>query len=147
MSGRADMVMVLRVYLDQNHWVSLMKAETDRPDGRPFRDIALLLSEAANRGFVSLPLSMTHAMELQSRANFQSRLRLASTMIRLSRWHAIAPQRVLLALAGRATDQRGAVADRDRFGATARVNCGQAWQEGSPSSGRGGRVGWTALGP
>jgi len=98
MSGRADIVkMVLRVYLDQNHWVSLMKAETKRPDGRPFRDIALLLSEAVNRGFVSLPLSMTHAMELQNRANFQSRLRLASTMIRLSRWHAIAPQRILLA--------------------------------------------------
>ena len=89
--------LVLRVYLDQNHWISLMKAETEHPDGRRFRDVAMLLSEAVNRGFVSLPLSMTHAMELQNRANFQSRLRLASTMIRLSRWHAIAPQRVLLA--------------------------------------------------
>jgi hypothetical protein len=42
-------------------------------------------------------VSMTHAMGLQNRANFQSRLRLAATMIRLSRRHAIAPQRDLLA--------------------------------------------------
>ena len=88
---------MLRVYLDQNHWVSLMKVETGHPGGRPFRDVSVLLHEAVDRGFVSLPLSMTHAMELQNRANFDSRLRLAATMIKLSRWHAVAPQRLLLA--------------------------------------------------
>ena len=125
MSGRADIVMVvLRVYLDQNHWVSLMKAETERPDGRRFRDVALLLSEAVNRGFVSLPLSMTHAMELQNRANFQSRVRLASTMIRLSRWHAIAPQRVLLAAE---LDQ----ALRSRFGRPTVPRSGQVFGVGA----------------
>jgi len=125
MSGRADIVKVmLRVYVDQNHWVSLMKAETERPDGRSFRDVALLLSEAVNRGFVSLPLSMTHAMELQNRANFQSRLRLASTMIRLSRWHAIAPQRVLLAAE---LDQ----ALRSRFGRPTVPRSGQVFGVGA----------------
>jgi hypothetical protein len=45
------------------------------------------------------------------------------------------------AVACRAADQRGAVADRDRSGGTARIGFGQAWQERSPSPGRDGRVG------
>jgi hypothetical protein len=45
------------------------------------------------------------------------------------------------ALACRATDQRGALAHRDRSGRTARVDFGRAWQERSPPPGRDGRVG------
>jgi hypothetical protein len=40
-----------------------------------------------------------------------------------------------------ASDQRGAVADRDRSRATARIDIGQAWQGRSASSGWNGRVG------
>jgi hypothetical protein len=40
-----------------------------------------------------------------------------------------------------ASDQRGAVADRDRSRATARIDFGQAWQGRSASSGWNGRVG------
>ena len=45
------------------------------------------------------------------------------------------------ALARRAADQRGALADRDRSGGTARVDFGQAREERSPPPGRDGRVG------
>jgi hypothetical protein len=88
---------MLRIYLDQNHWVSLLKVRTQHDGGNAFRDVALLLEEAVNRSWISLPLSMAHAMELGNRANFESRLRLATTMLELSKWHAIAPQRVLVA--------------------------------------------------
>ncbi len=62
-----------------------------------FSDVALLMEEAVKRSWISLPLSMAHAMELGHRANFESRMKLATTMLGLSRWHAIAPQRVLVA--------------------------------------------------
>ena len=52
------------------------------------------------------------------------------------------PQRVdCRALACRATDQRGALAQRDRSGGTPRVDLRQARQERSPPPGRDGRVG------
>jgi hypothetical protein len=88
---------MLRVYLDQNHWVSLTKARVGHKDGERFVDALLLLREAVDRGWVSLPLSIQHAMELQHRSNWQSRCELAGTMIQLSRWHAIARDRDLIA--------------------------------------------------
>jgi hypothetical protein len=45
------------------------------------------------------------------------------------------------ALEGGASDQRGAIADRDRSGATARIDIGQAWQGRSPPPGWDGRLG------
>ncbi len=88
---------MLRVYLDQNHWVSLAKARVGHKDGERFADVLLLLSEAVDRGWVSLPLSMQHVMELQHRGDWQSRLDLAGTMVQLSRWHAITRDRNLVA--------------------------------------------------
>jgi len=88
---------MLRVYLDQNHWVGLRKARVGHREGGRFKDALLLLEEATARGWVSLPLSMQHFMEVQHRRDWNSRLRLAGTMVRLSKWHGIAPQRVLVA--------------------------------------------------
>jgi hypothetical protein len=59
--------------------------------------VLLLLREAVDKSWVSLPLSMQHCMEVQHRGDWQSRLQLAGTMVELSRWHAIAPQRTLVA--------------------------------------------------
>jgi len=83
---------VLRVYLDQNHWVSLTKARVEHKDGAQYEDALVLLREAVKRGWVSCPLSMQHFMEVQNRSNWESRLQLATTMEELSSWHAIAPQ-------------------------------------------------------
>jgi hypothetical protein len=88
---------MLRVYLDQNHWVSLTKARVEHKDGEKFTDELVLLREGVERGWVSLPLSLEHVMEVQHRSNWQSRTDLATTMIELSRWHAIGLQRHLLA--------------------------------------------------
>jgi hypothetical protein len=80
---------VLRVYLDQNHWVSLTKARVERDDGAPFADVLLLLREAVDRGWVSLPLSIEHCMEVQHRHDYASRTQLAETMLELSQLHTI----------------------------------------------------------
>jgi hypothetical protein len=86
---------MLRVYLDQNHWVSLLKARVGHPDGERFEDTWLLLREAVARGWVSTPLS-SHHLEMHHRRNYQSRVDLAITMLELSHRHAIAPPRKLL---------------------------------------------------
>lgn len=87
---------MLRVYLDQNHWISLTKARVGHKEGGRFDDVLVLLREAIDRGWVSCPLSMQHFMEVQNRSNFASRLQLAETMVELSRWHTIARQRDLV---------------------------------------------------
>jgi predicted alpha-1,6-mannanase (GH76 family) len=45
---------MLRVYLDQNHWVSLAKARVGHKTDERFADVVLLLREAVDRGWVSL---------------------------------------------------------------------------------------------
>ncbi|HEY1689516.1 MAG TPA: hypothetical protein VGF95_11715 [Solirubrobacteraceae bacterium] len=87
---------MLRVYLDQNHWVSLTKAQAGRSDGEKFSGVLVLLKEAVERGWVSLPLSVQHVIEVQNRNDWKSRQDLASTMIELSRWHTIGYQRQLV---------------------------------------------------
>jgi hypothetical protein len=88
---------MLRVYLDQNKWVDMLKARVKHPEGERFADIFALASEAATRGWVSFPLSQYHAMETQHRRDTRSRNELAITMIELSRWQTMAPQHDLLA--------------------------------------------------
>ena len=121
---------MLRIYLDQNHWVALTKARTGRADGAGANDALLLLREAVSQGLVSLPLSMRHMIETHHRANFDSRLALAGTMRGLSRWHAIAPgsslvdaeiDRALAARFGRPAFPRR----RQVFGVGANHACGR----------------------
>lgn len=88
--------MMLRVYLDQNHWISLTKARVGHKEGTKYEDALVLLREAVKQGWVSCPLSMQHFMETQNRSDWESRLQLVGTMEELSCWHAIAPQNELL---------------------------------------------------
>lgn len=85
-----------RIYLDQNHWVSLTKARVGHEGGDKFTDVLLLAREAVERGWVSFPLSQEHVMELWHRSDYQSRIELGVTMAELSRWHTIAQQRKLV---------------------------------------------------
>jgi hypothetical protein len=86
---------MLRVYLDQNHWVALLKARIGRRDGDRHQDALLVLREAVERNWVSLPLSIEHVMEIHHRADWKSRVELAETIVELSRWHAIGSHRRL----------------------------------------------------
>jgi hypothetical protein len=86
---------VLRVYLDQKDWVGLLKARVGHRDGDRFQDALLVLREAVEHGWVSLPLSMEHVMEVHHRADWESRVALAETMVELSRWHTIGNHRRL----------------------------------------------------
>ena len=79
-----------------NHWVALTKARVGHKDGSRFEQTLILLREAVDRGWVSVPLSMYHAMELQHGDDWKSRLDVAGTMVQLSQWHAIAPQHKLV---------------------------------------------------
>ena len=88
---------MVRVCLDQNHWVSLTKARVGREDGAEFTDVLTLLCEAGERGWVSVPLSIEHAMELQHRRDYKSRWELAETMVELSRWHTVRAQKDIVA--------------------------------------------------
>jgi hypothetical protein len=86
---------MLRVYLDQKDWVALLKARVGHRDGDRHRDALLVLREAVDRGWVSLPLSMEHVMEVHHRTDWDSRLALAETMVELARWHTIGNHRRL----------------------------------------------------
>jgi hypothetical protein len=98
-AGTADTLEreMLRVYLDQNHWVALTKARVQRADGTRFADALTLLGEATERGWVSVPLSIEHAMELQHRRDYASRWELATTMVEVSHWHTIRVQKDIAA--------------------------------------------------
>ncbi len=88
---------MLRVYLDQLHWVSLTKARIGHKEGARFEGALLVLREGVERGWVSCPLSMYHFMEAWYRRDAESRLQLAQTMSELSRWHTIGHHRTLVA--------------------------------------------------
>jgi hypothetical protein len=87
---------VRRIYLDQMHWVSLSAAELGQSKGDPFQDALVLAKEAVASSNISLPLSSVHYMETANRRDWPSRSGLARIMARLSRWHTIAPQHVLI---------------------------------------------------
>lgn len=85
-----------RVYLDQNKWIDLGTAHHGRPGGEAFVDTARLLEAGRELGEVSLPLSAAHYMETAIRRNYESRARLAETMIFFSRLDTIAPTEQLI---------------------------------------------------
>src|SRR5438132_9167911 len=76
-------VLMLHVYLDQNHWVYLTKGRLGRDRG--LSDIYAALQKAVAAGVVSFPLSSTHYMETWARRNARSRWELATTMLELAR--------------------------------------------------------------
>ncbi len=80
-----------RVYLDQNKWIDIARADHDRPGSERFTDALVFLRAAVESQQVSLPLSSAHYMETANRRHWESRRDLGVTMASLSRFHAIAP--------------------------------------------------------
>ncbi|GAA4483685.1 hypothetical protein GCM10023191_005670 [Actinoallomurus oryzae] len=77
----------LRVYLDQNKWIELLRAKGDSPA----RETLSLLSESISREVIVCPLSASHYLETWHRSDWESRHRLAGLMRDLSGYAAIAP--------------------------------------------------------
>jgi hypothetical protein len=82
---------VQRIYLDQNKWIDLAAAEKGQPKGKPFADVLVVLQAGVGMGEMSVPLSSAHYMETHTRRHWESRFALATTMLKLSRRHTVAP--------------------------------------------------------
>jgi hypothetical protein len=74
---------MLRVYLDQNKWIDLARADTGRNEA--IRHVLDLAGEAAKLSLASFPLSATHYMETWNARSARQRWSLASTMLKLAR--------------------------------------------------------------
>jgi hypothetical protein len=82
---------VLTVYLDQNKWIDLARAETGHPLGAPFVDALAVFKRAVDEGRACFPLSSAHYFETGKQSNLQRRIALARTMVRLAGQLRIAP--------------------------------------------------------
>jgi hypothetical protein len=70
---------VKRIYLDQNHWVSLARAARGHPAGDPYKDILTLINKAVDLRTVSFPLSSQHYYEIHQQRDLRRRNDLAGT--------------------------------------------------------------------
>ena len=74
---------MLRVYLDQNKWIDLARADLGRNEAA--RDVLDVAKEAARLCIASFPLSAMHYMETWNARSARRRRDLASTMLKLAR--------------------------------------------------------------
>ena len=80
------------VFLDQQHWVALLRRAPGSQAGR----VRHSLEQAVREGRVVVPLTAGHYLETWHRARWRSRHALAEVMRDLSGWRTLAPpQRVL----------------------------------------------------
>ena len=86
----------MRVYLDQNKWIDLLRAAAGEPRLSKHREAHDTLLTAALDGSMSFPLSSVHLDETVRIRDAVRRRDLALTMTRFSRRHAIAPIGALL---------------------------------------------------
>lgn len=87
---------VLTVYLDQNKWIDLARAETGHPQGARFVETLAVLKAAADDGRARFPLSLAHYYETGKQRDRRKREDLASTMMRLAGMQRIAPPHVIV---------------------------------------------------
>jgi hypothetical protein len=87
---------VLRVYLDQNKWIDLAWAAKGDPRGDRYGDVLTAARACVKAGTVSFPLDLSRYIETSKRGRFESRRDLAMTMAGLSRFHTLAPARILV---------------------------------------------------
>ena len=87
---------VLTVYLDQNKWGDLARAETGHPLGAAFVDVLDTFKQAADDGSARFPLSCAHYYETGKKGNPKKRMELAATMVRLAGQLRIAPPHAIV---------------------------------------------------
>lgn len=84
------------VYLDQNKWIDLARARTGHPKGQPFVDTYHRLCALQKAGKASFPLSGAHYFETHTQGDESRRRDLATTMVELSNFDAIAPPQAIV---------------------------------------------------
>jgi hypothetical protein len=82
---------VVRVYLDQNHWIYLSRALNGKPRSQEEADAALSIQASVETAQASYSLSIAHLEETWRQRRADKRLPLADTMSLISKNHAIAP--------------------------------------------------------
>ena len=87
---------MLTVYLDQNKWIDLARAETEHPRGTAFVDTLAVLKQAADDGRARFPLSSAHYYETGKQRDRKKRMGLATTMARLAGQLRIAPPHAIV---------------------------------------------------
>jgi hypothetical protein len=87
---------VLTVYLDQNKWIDLARAETGHPQGARFVETLAVLRAAAQDGRARFPLSLAHYYETGKQHDRRKREDLSATMMRLAGMLRIAPPHVIV---------------------------------------------------
>ena len=87
---------MLTVYLDQNKWIDLARAESGHPHGVRFVETLAVLKAAADDGRARFPLSMAHYYETGKQRDRRKREELAATMTRLAGMLRIAPPHVIV---------------------------------------------------
>lgn len=84
-----------RIYLDQNMWIYLARADKGLASGARYQDVLTLARAGVQRGLLSFPLSGVHYIETTNRP-WRTRQDLARTMTSLSRFHTIAAHSALV---------------------------------------------------
>jgi hypothetical protein len=82
---------MLRVYLDENKWIDLARAVGGHPEGERFKTAAMMIAAAVSRGEASFPLSAGHMFETWKQKSGRRRRGVATTMLTISKNHALAP--------------------------------------------------------
>lgn len=82
---------MLRVYLDENKWIDLARAVSGHPEGEKFKTAAMMVAAAVDRGEASFPLSAGHMFETWKQKSGRRRREVATTMLAISKNHALAP--------------------------------------------------------
>lgn len=90
------------VYLDQQHWVALLKAREP-----PGTEVLERLRAAVDANEVAVPLVCGHYLETWNRAQWGSRSALAAVMRDLSQWRTLAPTQAVARLEIERALQRG----------------------------------------
>lgn len=85
-----------RVYLDQNKWIDLTRAQAGRKEEAHLVEVLEAAQEAVRAGDASFPLSAQHYYETQRRGDRESRANLAGTMLSLSHDDTITPPQVVV---------------------------------------------------
>lgn len=85
-----------RVYLDQNHWITLARQHYGKSNDPEIAGVLALAQEAARSGQASFPISAAHYFETYKKGDPGSRQRLGAFMVELSRFQTIADATALL---------------------------------------------------
>lgn len=86
----------LIVYLDQNKWVELLRADKVSAENPPIREALELLRAGVSNGRVAVPLSAAHYLETWNRKDWESRHALAKLMRELSNFVTLSPIQQIL---------------------------------------------------